>query len=410
MILSNPWLLVIGPMVALLVVVGLVRLASRQRRLAEFLGGPRATWRMDRAELHRIPTGRIVLLSLAALSLAAAAADPRWNEGDEASPGDPGGIEVREESDGGLVVADPAAGDRVVAAAADSAASGTILALDISASMQADDVEPTRLGRAAEIAGELLESLEGTRVGLVLFSGTPYTLAPPTADHGVLEYLLDGITPELVNIYDPGSLPSAALREAISHLATEDSAGMTGLEDQALPSGPSGARTIVVIGDGEAGEPVASVREAATAAAEAGIRIHAIGVGSPEGGRLVLPAGYTRKGADGSGPRGPTVSRLEEGTLREMATTGGGLYAHADDPAALARIHRVLGDAGAESSPEPEGPLWTRIDPGAALVGLALLLLVAEGLSGTGLLASRGSMRTPRPNRGNRAVRLGRTV
>ncbi|MFP3949201.1 MAG: VWA domain-containing protein, partial [Longimicrobiales bacterium] len=352
MSLSSPWLLGAGPVVAILIVVGLVRLAARRRRLVEFLGGPRATRRLGRSGLGRIPTGRILLLSVAALCLAAAAAGPRWSEADEGA-------------DAG------SRAERGVAERQEAAVPSVILAIDISASMQADDVDPTRLGRAAEIAGGLLETLEDSRVGLVLFSGTAYTLAPPTEDHEVLEYLLEGVSPELVNIYDPGSLPSAVLREAASYIARADSS--------AEPTAP-GARSIVVIGDGEAGEPRASARDAVAEVAEAGIRIHTIGVGTAEGGRLVLPAGYTRKGVDGSGPSGPMVSRLDESALRQLASVGRGLYAHAEDPAALARIHRALDAGGAEPPPEPEGPLWARLDPGAILVGLALLLLLTESL------------------------------
>lgn len=95
---------------------------------------------------------------------------------------------------------------------------------------------------------------------------------------------------------------------------------------------------------------------------------------------MVLPAGYTRKGLDGRGPDGPMVSRLEEASLREMAEIGDGLYAHADDPAALDRIHRTLAEPVAPPTPEAEGPLWSRFDPGTLFIGLALLALLAESV------------------------------
>jgi len=342
MTFSSIWLLGAGGAVALVVAVGLYRYTNRQRRLADFLGGRRATERLGRSRLQRLPVGRMILLGTAALLLGAAAAGPRW--GDRGTP-----------------PPDP-----------EPPPPSVVLAIDISASMQAGDVAPTRLGRAAEIARELLGTLEGARVGLTLFSGTPYVLAPTTEDHEVLGYLLDGVTPELVNIYDPGSLPSAALREATAFLAAGDSS----------ESGVPGPRSIVVVGDGEAGEPLGAVREAAAAAAEERIAVHAVGVGTPEGGRMVLPAGYTPKGVDGSGPQNPMVSRLEEETLRTMAGEGGGLYVHADDAGGLARMYRTVGQPDTDPQPDPEGPFWASLDPAALFIGTALLALLVESLVG----------------------------
>lgn len=357
MTFSEPWILLAAPAVLLLVVLGSARLAARRRRLAEFLGGRRAAARLGRSGLYRLPVGRTVLLGLAALFLAAAAAGPDWRSDRDAAP------PIPEELPPPSVV----------------------LALDISASMQAQDGNPTRLARAAEVARDFLATLEDGRVGLLLFSGTPYMLAPPTRDHEVLEYLLDGVTPDLVNIYDPGSLPSAALAEATRRLAGSppDSTAVAGAERTERAEGPSpepGRRSIVLIGDGGAGEPVAAIREAAAAAVEEGIRVHTVGVGTPEGGRMLLPAGYTPKGPDGRGARGPLVTRLDPATLRQLAQAGNGLYAHAEDASELDRIHRVLSSPSREPAPEAEGPLWARTDPATVLLLLALLTLMAEGL------------------------------
>ncbi|MFW6200742.1 MAG: hypothetical protein ACOC8K_09215, partial [Gemmatimonadota bacterium] len=78
------------------------------------------------------------------------------------------------------------------------------------------------------------------------------------------------------------------------------------------------------------------------------------------------------------------------------------LYAHAEDPAALARIHRALDAGGAEPPPEPEGPLWARLDPGAILVGLALLLLLTESLMDAGPTRGTGRTGPTRPSRSGR--------
>lgn len=373
MTFSHPWILAAAPVLLVLVVIGLVRFSRRRRRLADFLGGRRAAARLGRTGLYRLPVRRMLLLGLASLLLAGAAAGPQWR----------------------------GASDPDVEPSPEPPPPSVVLAIDISASMQADDGTPTRLAQAAAVARDLLPTLEDARVGLVLFSGTPYTLAPPTRDHAVLEYLLAGITPDLVNIYDPGSLPSAVLREATRALTElPDSAAPRAESGEDAP-GPAtaasadsavgassraeapGSRSLVLIGDGEAGEPVEAIREAAATAAEEGIRIHTVGVGTPEGGRMLLPAGYRRKGLDGRGPRGPMATRLQASTLREMAEIGNGFYAHAADVSALDRIRRTL--AAPEPSPEPEAaeagrPLWALLDPATLFVALALLALMAEGL------------------------------
>jgi len=331
-----PHFIQVGIAVALLVAIGIRSQAGRRRRLADALGGPPAAARLARGDLYRLRGERILLLGGAALALGFAAAEPRWG-GDppEAPPPPP----IR----------------------------STVIAIDVSMSMQADDVEPTRLARAVELASELLDALENDRVGLLLFAGRPYPIAPPTHDHAAIAYFLAGVTPTIASAHDPGTLVSGAVR-----------AGMELLERGA---DPEGARTLVIIGDGESGEAEAEVLAALQEATDNGVRIHAIGVGTPEGGGMVVPAApfqLERRVVDPGGA--PAVSRLDAALLGRMGSVGGGRYAHAEDDAAVRELIAWFDAPVPEPLPDPRAAPWTRMDPTVWLTVLALALLLVEGL------------------------------
>ena len=139
MIFADPSLLWLGGALTALTLLGIWSHGRRRRKLAEFLGGRRALVRLSRSDLSGLRVGRALLLGLSGLCLAVAAAEPRAIE----SP-----------------APEPPPVDRL------------ILALDVSASMQATDVQPTRLSRSVEVARELLAEIEEQEVGLLVFAGT----------------------------------------------------------------------------------------------------------------------------------------------------------------------------------------------------------------------------------------------
>jgi Ca-activated chloride channel family protein len=333
---SNPVFLRLGVGLALLVVLGLWSHDRRRRRLAEFLGGQPAVRRLSGSNLYRLRLERIFLLGLGALALALAAADPRWE----------------------APAIEPQASPRSV-----------VIAIDISASMQATDIAPTRLGQAVGIAGDVIKVLERDRIGLLLFAGNSYVLAPPTHDHKALAYLLRGVTPTIASLDDPGTLVSVAIQE---------SAGLLNGADE-----PQGQREIIVISDGESGEPEAVVRAAARAAVAKGIRIHTIGVGTSRGATMVMPDGPYRKGGpvvDRAGA--PVISRFREPVLRGLAQVGGGRFAHGGGQARLGEIERMVEtpDQQPGSQDASRAPLWARIDLTFWLVLGALVCVLLESL------------------------------
>ena len=362
----DPWLLQVGVGLTALVLVGLRSHAGRRRRLADFIGGRRAVDRLSRSDLYRLRVERALLLGIGGLALAAAAAEPHWSGSPELPP-----------------------------------VKSVILAIDVSASMQAADVAPTRLARAVEVAGEVLDALEDHRVGLMLFAGTGYPIAPPTHDHRALRFLLEGVTPTIASAYDPGSLLSVAIEEGVSllerqaPLAVETDGLADGVGQLVVGTGlpaaragqlaqeRAGGRLIVLVTDGETGENDEDVSRAVEVAVEAGIGIHTIGVGTEQGAGMIIPASPYQFGGPVLDVTGaPSTSRLREPPLRDVAAAGGGRYANARNGAQLRALTGELQASGSipEPNPDDETPGWARYDL-PFLLGLgALVLILIESL------------------------------
>jgi Ca-activated chloride channel family protein len=361
-------LLTVGAALTALVLLGLWSHARRRRLLAEFLGGRRAMARLSRLDLYRRGLRRAVLLGLAGAALAVAAAEPRW---EDAPPPPPPPMKR------------------------------AILAIDVSASMQAEDEAPTRLAQAAAAADSALQAMAGHEVGLLLFAGTTYPLAPPTLDHTALRFLLGGLLPRLASAQDPGTLLSAAIDESLALLEHAPSA--TPGEAAPRPETPAapaphadGERLIVLVSDGDVGERDEDVAAAVGRAREAGVALHAIGVGTAAGAGMVMPAGTYQLGGPVVDARGvPGRSRLREPLLQQVATDGGGAYAHTGVDGDLRALHVALADTG----PEPEAvvdatqPAWARYDLPFLLGAFALALVTLESL----LTVSLPVLRAMRP-------------
>ena len=299
--LAYPAFMPIGAVVALLIVVGLWGHAMRRRRLARFLGGLRAARRLSGSRLHRFRVERMLLLGSAAVAAALAAAGPyRFVEGVEEDAG---------------------AGPRTV-----------MVVIDVSASMQASDVAPTRLSRGTQVARELFASPASANVGVLLFAGERYALAHPTEDLSAVDFLIQGVVPTLTSPQDPGSMLSTAILEAALLL------------EEGAQSG--GERAIILISDGESGEAEAEVIAAVREAASQGVLVHAIGVGTLAGGEIPVVGGSGQTAGfvlDANGA--PAVSRLQAPLLQRIAAEGGGEYAHSEEEEGLQRLRRVFQSA-----------------------------------------------------------------
>ena len=331
MTFDDPGFLLVTALVVLVVVGAHARHAQRRRRLGDFFGGARGATRVSASGLYGARSGRLLLLGLAALALGLGAARPI-----RSPPGTP---------------------------PSDTRPRSAVIAIDVSVSMQAADVRPTRLARAVEAAEALLGGLEGTRVGLVLFAGRGYTLAPPTDDPGVAAFFLEGIGPTVMSFQDPGSLLTAGIGESARLLGSEDG---------------SAEPAIVLITDGESGESEETVLEAVRAVAARGIAVHAVGVGTPRGAEMSVSGAGTGEALVRDRTGAPGVSRAQAALLQRVADAGGGEYASASDAAALRRVRRA---AGSGSAPVMATPLEAaRADIGIVLAGAGFLFLLLESL------------------------------
>lgn len=180
-----------------------------------------------------------------------------------------------------------------------------MVVLDVSNSMLAQDYSPNRLERAKLAISRMVDKLRDDRIGLIVFAGNSFVQLPITTDYVSAKMFLSSISTESVPIQ------GTAMGEAIS----------TALRSFSAQSDKS--RAIIVITDGENHEddPVAAARQAA----ELGVRVFTIGVGSPQGTMIPMGDGQYLEDREGN----PVVTRLDEKVLQEVAEAGKGLYVHA---------------------------------------------------------------------------------
>jgi Ca-activated chloride channel family protein len=184
-----------------------------------------------------------------------------------------------------------------------------VLVVDVSNSMLAEDVKPSRVVRARLELRSLVEALQGNRIGLVAFAGDAWLLSPLTLDYGAVQTFLDMLEPPM---FQPqGTAIGKALEEAVA----------------AFGDRPDTSKVVLLVTDGEdlAGNPMEAVR----AAKEKGIVVHTVGLGSFEG--TPIPeygeGGMRRYKRDQSGRQVET--RLDETFLMAAARETGGLYLRA---------------------------------------------------------------------------------
>lgn len=235
-----------------------------------------------------------------------------------------------------------------------------MVALDVSQSMLAEDIKPNRLERAKLEISDLMERLGGDEIGLVLFSGASFIQLPLTSDYGTARTFLDGARPGVIS--QPGTNIGDAVRTA-----------MSGFDENS-----NSQQVIVLITDGEAHDPDAI--SAVQAAADQGVIFYTIGFGSQEGVPIPeydaagQPVGFV---TDRNGE--VVLSRLDEQTLQEIATMGGGQYYRAT--AAGTELDALVGELNSLQKGEIGSQVEiTRIERFQWFLAPALLLLVIATL------------------------------
>lgn len=235
-----------------------------------------------------------------------------------------------------------------------------VLLQDISLSMLAEDIKPNRLVRSRHEIAAFLESLSGDRVGLVAFSGEAQVMVPLTLDYGTVQMMLQELNPGWLM---PGTNLEAAIRKGMQLFKNSGGAGKYSV--------------MILMSDGE--ELEAEAVTAAKEAAELGIRIYTVGIGSREG--VPIPV-KTKNGevAYKKDMQGNIVTtRLEDGTLQEIANVTGGLYFYAN-PSEF-QLQKVLTEiATLEKKDQATDRMENYQDRYQIFLGLAALLFLIEAL------------------------------
>ena len=279
----------------------------------------------------------------------------------------------------------------------ESRALSLVLAMDISRSMLAEDVAPTRLERASREARRLIQDLEGDRLGMIAFAGQSYILSPLTVDGGAIRMYLDALDPDVAT--PGGSNIGAMLNQGAQLLAaTTDAAD----------------RVLVVFTDGEAHDTLPEIVSQAEALKEAGIRLVMVAEGRPEPVRIPVrdSAGTVteyQQDADGSVVR----TQRRDDVLQAVVEAAEGTLVPSEVPDQAGAVRAVV--AAMKRSPASETRTADLIPRGwiPALAAALVLLgytLVRPGpalVAIAGLLVGAGAAQGQRPTTGARALAAG---
>lgn len=200
-----------------------------------------------------------------------------------------------------------------------------IVALDISKSMLAEDIAPSRLERAKFEIAKLIDLLRGDRVGIIVFAGESFVQCPLTLDYGAAKMFLSVVTTDWVQT------PGTAITEAINQSV------------EAFRSQKSKSRVLILLSDGE--DQVGDAEAAAQKAAALGIKIYTVGLGSESGAPIPLNKGKGNISYKKDSNGNLVMTRLNSLMLEKIATEGNGKYFHAgtvlDMPAIYHEISKM---------------------------------------------------------------------
>jgi Ca-activated chloride channel family protein len=261
-----------------------------------------------------------------------------------------------------------------------------MLVLDVSKSMLARDIKPSRLERAKQFLLRLVDQLPNDRIGLVLFAGRAYMQMPLTTDHGAAHMYIQEASPD--EVPTQGTVIAEALRMA----------------NAAFNSKERKYKSIVLVSDGEDHDPDAA--KVAKQLADDGVLINTVGIGSPEGSAIEDPVtGELKKDQEGH----TVMSKLNEAELQQLATETNGIYTRLNNVEdALITMTEQLDNAEKKDMRDAEFidyKSYFQWFVGAAIVLLLVELVLAERrrgkmvaggarmvvLVGVGLMASLSS-------------------
>ena len=230
----------------------------------------------------------------------------------------------------------------------------TIIAMDISNSMLAEDITPSRLDRSKMMVENLVDHFTNDKIGLLVFAGDAFVQLPITSDYVSAKMFLSSIDPSMMATQ--GTDIARAIDMATHSFTQEEGIG----------------KAIIVITDGEDHE--GGALESAKAAKDAGMRVYVLGVGSTQGAPIPIPGtGDYMKDNTGN----TVMSALNEDMCRQVAQAGGGAYIHVENNSAAQ--DQLDNELSKLAKKETTSTVYSEFDEQFQAVAiLALLLLIFE--------------------------------
>ena len=229
----------------------------------------------------------------------------------------------------------------------------TIIAMDISNSMLAEDVAPSRLDRTKMMVENLVDNFTDDKIGLIVFAGDAFVQLPITSDYVSAKMFLSDIHPSLMATQ--GTDIATAINMATNSFTQQQGVG----------------KAIIVVTDGEDHE--GGALEAAKDAKKKGMRVYVLGVGSPNGAPVPLGNGNYMKDRTGN----TVMTKLNEEMCRQVAEAGGGAYIHVDNNSnAQQQLDNELSKL---TKKEMQSTIYSDYDEQFQAFGIiALILLIIE--------------------------------
>ena len=227
-----------------------------------------------------------------------------------------------------------------------------IIAMDVSNSMLAQDVTPSRLEKAKMLVSSIVDKMTDDKIGLIVYAGEAYTQLPITSDYVSAKMFLETISPAMI------STQGTDIKQAID------------LALKSFTANQDVSKAIFVITDGEDNEGGAV--EMAKQAASRGIKVYVLGVGSPQGAPIPMSdrSDYITDNAGNV-----VVSKLNEQMCREIAAAGNGAYIYVDNSSSAQR--ELSGYVDKLAKKDLETVIYSEYDEQFQAVALLVLLLLA---------------------------------
>ena len=241
------------------------------------------------------------------------------------------------------------------------------LAVDVSNSMNAEDIVPSRLERSKQAINKLINEMKGDRIGVIVFADKAFVQLPITTDYSAAKMFLSTVNTSLVA--SQGTAIAEAINLAVKSFSDEEH-----------------SKAIVIISDGEDHENDAAVK-AAQEAAKHGIRIYTIGMGLPDGAPIPQYNQYGHQTGYRKDKQGNTIiTKLDEQMLQKIAAAGNGIYVRASN--SNVGLEKIYDDIEKLDKSEIEAKVFTDYEDqfqwfvGAAIVLLLIEILISSGKKG----------------------------